>query len=273
MKKRSKAITNLLLVFLFCCLNLISITPTSQAQYSELGVLDIDDDDLTVGTDIFSDFNEDLEASQVLEDERFYRFGRFYSFNTSAGVTSYTGNRGLAYEDKHPSLGISILYFLNFRMAFGLGAEYSKHYMLIDAKTQKFSEDGGPGAIEVNMFRTFLFYRYYIDTAELGTAITYANPYFVTRAEFWNQTNKFTDHSDIPNDSGGAIGGAIGVGLEFPIKFKESYLGVEVLYHMINFKDTYDRAAYKSLDDKKGGGYDNLEGDVLTTFVSYVVSW
>ena len=36
------------------------------------------DDDLNVGGDIFTDFNEDLEASQVLEDERYYRHGRFF---------------------------------------------------------------------------------------------------------------------------------------------------------------------------------------------------
>ena len=39
------------------------------------------DSDLNVGGDIFSDFNEDLEASQVMEDERFYRYSRFFAVN------------------------------------------------------------------------------------------------------------------------------------------------------------------------------------------------
>ena len=54
------------------------------------------EDDFNVGGDIFSDFNEDLESSQVMEDERFYRYSRFFSLNLGLGVTSFTGNRGLA---------------------------------------------------------------------------------------------------------------------------------------------------------------------------------
>ncbi|MBF0360724.1 MAG: hypothetical protein HQK49_06920 [Oligoflexia bacterium] len=273
MKNNSILIHKILFIIFFSFLFsfLFLFNGPAEAQYAEMAAPDLDEDDLNISGDIFSDFNEDLEASQVLEDERFYRFGRFYSFSTAAGVTTYTGNRGNAYEDKHPSLGVSLFYFLNFRMAFGLGVEYSKHYMLIDVPTKAFDQPGGPGAVEVNMFRTFFFYRYYIDTAELGTAMTYANPFFSTRIEFWDQTDKFIDHADIPNASGGAIGAAFGIGLEFPIKFKESYLGVEALYHIVNFKDTYTQM-YRPKDGEDGG-YTDLTGNVMTTFISYVISW
>jgi len=47
------------------------------------------DDDLTIDGDIFNDFNEDLEATQVLEDERFYRYGRFFQAMIGLGTTTH----------------------------------------------------------------------------------------------------------------------------------------------------------------------------------------
>ena len=72
------------------------------------------DDDLEIGGDIFSDFNEDLDTNKVLEDERFYRYGRFFSFSLGLGTTTFTGNRGLAYDDDNPSYNFGVSYFLNF---------------------------------------------------------------------------------------------------------------------------------------------------------------
>ncbi|MBF0367273.1 MAG: hypothetical protein HQK50_16975 [Oligoflexia bacterium] len=254
--------------------SLLFLPPHAEAQYdTENGpAVDIDEDDLNTSGDIFTDYSEDIEASQVLEDERFYRYGRYYSFNISAGLTSFTGNRGIAYEDKHPSLGISLVYFMNFQMAFGLGAAYSKHYMMVNEPTKGFQLPGGAGLIEVNMFRSFFFYRYYLDTSDLGTAITYSNPYAIARAEFWNQTSKFIDQTAVPNESSGAIGAALGLGLEFPIKLRESYIGVELLYHMVNFRDAYTQL-YRPVKEGQGGGYSDLTGNIISTFLSYVVSW
>ena len=59
-------------------------------------MMDMVDDDVSVGSDIFNDFSEDLESSQVLEDERYYRYGRFFSVNLGTGVTNFTGKRGRA---------------------------------------------------------------------------------------------------------------------------------------------------------------------------------
>jgi hypothetical protein len=148
------------------------------------------DDDLAVdsGGDIFTDFSENVEEAQILEDERFYRYGRFFTFNLGFGTTGFTGNRGAAYTNNNPSYHISTTYFFDFHRAISIGVEFSKHTMFIDTPT--FGFPSPPGAIEVNMLRPFLAYRYYIDTSNLGTAITYSNPYFVGRMEYWYQTNK-----------------------------------------------------------------------------------
>lgn len=133
------------------------------------------EDDSTLGGDIFSDFNEDLEASQVLEDERYYRYGRFFSVNIGVGATTYTGNRGAAYDDNPPTYHLSVNYFLDFQNVVGLGIEYSKHTMILDTATVVLP-DGNVGAVETSMLRTFFHYKYYVDTTDLGTALHLFKP-------------------------------------------------------------------------------------------------
>lgn len=85
-------------------------------------------DEFNLNGDIFNDFNEDIEATKVLEDERFYRYGRFFSFELSFGLTTFDGNRGTAYENEPPTYGIGLHYFLNFNTSIGLGFSSSKHH-------------------------------------------------------------------------------------------------------------------------------------------------
>lgn len=264
MKKTLK----LTLLFLF----LISV---SHAQVSPTGMIDINDDDMKVGGDIFSDFNEDLDASHIIEDERFYRYGRFFSAAVSLGMTAFNGNRGLAYENEHPTFGMSLQYFQNFRSAFGLGFTFSKHHMFLADSLIAFqdfegADKSGPGFVSVNMFRVYFSYRYYMDTSNLGTAITYSNPYIIGRVEYWYQTNKFIDQPEIGDDNGGAFGFAVGGGLEFPLKLKETYLGLEMLMHSVAFFDKYT-LLYKGVTP--GTGYDDLTGYGFTTMISYITSW
>lgn len=232
------------------------------------------EDDFDVGGDIFSDFNEDLEASQVMEDERFYRYSRFFGVNIGVGFTSFTGNRGLAYTDNHPSFSLSLMYFIDFRNVFVMGFEYSKHTYFVDGFVN--GNDEQIGAVETNMLRPFFGFRYYIDTADLGTAITYSNPYFVGRLEYWYQTNIYVDNEDLSDDSGGGIGTGFGVGLEFPIEIKKTYFNVELKYHVVNFfdKNTTDfQTPDASTGNEPGNTFDNLNGDAITFFMSYNISW
>ncbi len=256
----------------FLLLLMLSLTQAF-AQSSFLADLD---DDLSVGSgaDIFTDFNEDLEESQILEDERFYRYGRFFTFNMGLGTTGFTGNRGAAYLNNDPSYHISFTYFFNFTSAIIVGIEFSKHTMFIDNPTVGFQS--APGAIAVNMLRPFVGYRYYIDTTNLGTAITYSNPYFVGRFEYWYQTNKFLDQSgpQFEDQSGGGIGSGLGLGLEFPMEIKKSYINVEFLYHQVNFFDKFTQDFKQDPNNPDSEiGYDDLGGDAYSVMLNYVSSW
>lgn len=256
-------------IIIFCYLFLL--LPTLQAQIGADGQLEISDDDLSLGNDIFNDFNEDLEATQVMEDERFYRYGRFFSFNVSVGITDFDGNRGKAFEDDHPTYGLSLYYFLDFNSSFGLGLEFSKHHMYYSYGT--FAYDEPVGVIDVSMLRTFFSYRYYVDTSDLGTAITYSNPYFIGRLEYWYVTNNFKTQTNLPNDVGGGIGLGVGFGLEFPIRLKESYINIEMVYHNVSFHDKLTQDYSPAQNNPNGPGFPDLTGGAITSMVAYVFNW
>lgn len=244
-------------------------------QESTNDIFAADDDDLNVGGDIFTDFNEDIESAKVVEDERFYRFGRFFTFNLSLGLTTFDGNRGIAYENLPPTYGISFTFFKDFQTALGLGLEMSRHSMFLPDCVQGFpcKDQGGgpPGMIDISMLRVFFSYRYYIETTNLGTAITYSNPYFIGRLEYWYQTNQYVSQSQLPRDTGGGIGFGFGGGLEFPIEIKESYWGIEALMHTVNF---FDKNTTKYQPQTPGGyGFDNLGGNAYSIMLSYIFNW
>lgn len=254
---------------------LIFIIPSVLAQDP---LMDFGEDDLNIGGDIFSDFNEDLDAARIAEDERFYRYGRFFSLIISLGTTTFTGNRGGAYEDNLPSYGLGLIYFSDFQNAFGVGVEYSQHnfflpdeVVLTDDNNTATGIGNGPGLVEVNMLRVYFSGRHYIDTSDLGTALTYSNPYFIGRLEYWYTTNKFIDQQNLDNESGGGLGVGLGMGLEFPIKIKESYINVEALWHQVNFFDK-DTQVYKAVEST-GVGFENLNGNVVSVMIGYVMNW
>lgn len=249
---------------------LVLSSPLAYAQFGGESAFSQEDDEFEVGGDIFSDFSEDVEQSHIMEDERFYRYGRFFSFQLGLGTTTFTGNRGLAYEDQDPSFNFGVSYFINFRNAVTMGIEYSQHSMFVDYKTI-LNDTNALGNIQVRMLRSFFGYRYYFDTSDLGTAITWSNPYLTCRMEYWYQKNKFMDVDNIESLTGGGIGTSFGGGLEFPVQIKESYIGLEGLYHSVNFFDKYT-ADYQSSDGNQGG-YEDLSGGVISVMVSYVLSW
>lgn len=258
---------------LYLVLFLLLPSMTALAQSTDQIMQEVEDD-LTPGGDIFSDFNEDLESAQVLEDERFYRYGRFFSVNLGGGFTTFTGNRGRAYEDNHPTFHLSTNYFLDFQSAIILGVEYSKHTMILDTEVNGFPNQGKLGAVVTDFTRVFVGYKYYIDTTDLGTAITYSNPHFIGRLEYWYQTSKFIDQKSLPKASGGGIGTGIGMGLEFPIELKKSYISVEAIYHVVNFYDKFTQD-YRQIPGNPDStyGFEDLTGNVMSLIFTYNFTW
>lgn len=230
------------------------------------------DDDLDLGGDIFSDFNDDLVMTQIQEDERFWHYGRFFSMHLGLGVTTFDGNRGLLYKEDPPEFRLGFYYFSDFRTAYGIGIHYAEHYFTIERPVFAYAQDP-LGRVDTSLLGAWFGYRHYIDTTNLGTALTYSNPHFTFRLEYWYLTNKFVDQSAFPDDTGGGLGFAAGFGLEFPVRIKESYLNLEFLTHMVNLhdKDTQD---YSPVATNPGGyGFADLGGRAYSVSVNYVLNW
>jgi len=249
---------------------------------NENDILEGFNDDLNSSNDIFSDFGEEIENKQIQEEERFYRYGRFVSFTMGLGLTTFSGNRGKAYNDNHPTFSFGIIYFADFRNAFNLGMEYSKHTMLIDSPVEINDDSENPiGAVDITFLRPFMAYRYYIDTTDLGTVITFANPYLIARLEYWYQRNKFREYNDGQMQKGGGLGLGAGGGLEIPVDLEKSFLGIQFLIHQVNLfdKDTKSFRSTPSSTDptfcetNRCYGFDNLKGIGYSFMTSYLISW
>lgn len=239
------------------------LLPCALAQFVEDFSQDLKSQDLTVGGDIFNDFNENLEAKDVLEDERFLRYGRYFAINIGLGVTDFSGNRGLAYENYPPTINFSLMAFSSFQNSFVLGLSYSKHSMYFPGVVNK---DPHPLAlVEINMFRTYIGFRYYIDTSNLNTAFTYSTPYLSMRFENWYVVNQYTDRPTLSDDSGNGLGVSFGGGLEFPIHLKRSYINYEFLAHVVNYHDRFTNLYQDTYQDLGGVGFSNV--------INYVINW
>lgn len=200
-----------------------------------------------------------------MRDERFFRYSRFFNFEISMGFTAFDGNRGSAYDNQNPSFGASVHYFMESNLTMGVGAAFSKHAMLIEEPTRGYPQEGGVGLIDVELYRFHYTIRFYIDTTNLGTAITFANPYLVGRIEYWYESNIFRDQPNIDPQKGGGLGFSGGLGLEFPIEFKEYYLGIEFLAHSLNLPDEYTQ--------KLEPLYSNLAGYAYSLMFSFTQTW
>ena len=251
------------------CLTL-SFSTSTWAQFDSQIQEEFKSDDLVLGSDIFDDFNEELEAESVLEDERFFNYGRFFTLNLGLGLTHFTGNRGLAYSNNPPTFNLGIMAFTDFQVSFLLGVSSSKHSMYFEDLVEK-DPEAPLGVVEVNMFRSYVGFRYYIDTTDLNTALTYSNPYITMRFEYWYVNNTFIDRGEIDDDTGGGTGASFGGGLEFPIQLKRSYINYEFLVHTVNFHDRLTRDYQETKNSSRG--HNDLSGLGVSSMVSYVINW
>jgi hypothetical protein len=145
--------------------------------------------------------------------------------------------------------------------------------MILDTVVNGYPEQDKIGAVVTDMTRLFTGFKYFLDTTDLGTAITYSNPYIIGRLEYWYQTNNFIDQENFEIQKGGGIGTGLGFGFEFPIELKASYLDIEFLYHVVNFFDKYTQDYRQSSEPGSTYGYSDLTGNALSVMVTYNFTW
>src|SRR5690606_15210295 len=87
-----------------------------------------------------------------------------------------------------------------------------------------------------NLFSYGAELRYYIDTKDATAPVTFAGPFvLVGVGNYMKSENDILAPDDVAKDS--SLGLSFGVGLEFPLKPRKSYLNLEAKFISVSFND------------------------------------
>lgn len=194
----------------------LGITPTATAQV-----------DTEEAYDPFSDYSEFDEASDEEADVNFFRNGRFLTVGLAVGPQTFTGGMASAYSDA-PAMGLTLSYFFDMRLAMTLGLMTSDHSTRIRTTTQNYTGNVGFSEVNLNM-------KYYLSTQNMVKGLADLNPYLVGG---FSQVTRTYSIAELQEDSRETVTATdMGLGLEVPLLSRKSFLGIQMLYHYVNFND------------------------------------
>ncbi len=207
-------------------------TPAIPAQKKE-------DSGLFDQTSPYLDYGDFSLNEEENEDTQYFQYGRFFGLSFGGGYETATGNRGKLYEPALPRFDIRVHYWFSFQFAADLGLFVANHSFL-----------DGTLNHDVKLIGYGVHLKYYFDVRDAAAPLTFANPYLSVGAGAINKTQ--TTSTQATPDIDSTISASIGGGLEFPIKYKKTYLELELLYNTQSFADT-NETIYKAVPDLTGG--------------------
>lgn len=205
----------------------------------------------------YGDFNEESEEA---ETTRFFQFGRFFGVSFGLGYEGVTGNRGRLWKPSFPGLDLRFHYWFDFQMALDLGIYTATH--TYDAKVRG-------GVNDVNITWMGFNLKYYLNTRDLSSGITFAGPFLSIGAGSYSKSESTPTNTGVGADKDAKFGFAAGAGLEFAIAPRKTYFQLEGKAHFVRFKDTQS-AAFSAPED---GGLPNLSGMLYTFTGSFLFTW
>jgi hypothetical protein len=184
----------------------------------------------------YGDFSLNEEEN---EDSQYFQYGRFFGLSFGAGYQTATGNRGKLYNPALPRFDLRVHYWFNFNFAADMGIFFANH-SFFDSNLN----------YQVKLIGYNAHLKYYFDVRDAAAPLTFANPYLIGGFGVISKTQTSSTQGTPDTDSTMSV--SAGAGLEFPISYKKTYLGLEMLYHTQSFLDT-DETRYKSVTDLSGG--------------------
>lgn len=173
----------------------------------------------------YGSFNDEAEEDA---DARFFQYGRFFGVSLGAGFQGVTGNRGRVWKGGFPLIDVKVHYWFDFNFALQMGFSTVSH---------QYEDANIRGLTDVTMTRLGVDLKYYFDTRNLAAAISFANPHIMLGIGRYAKT-EYNDTTGI-RDQDSAAGFNAGLGFEFMLKPRKSYVFVESKIHSVRFKDTY----------------------------------
>jgi hypothetical protein len=189
----------------------------------------------------YGDFNMDEDEDS---DTQYFQYGRFFGLSLGLGYESATGDRGELYQPAFPRVDIRMHYWFDFNFAMDLGIYFANHQYTVGSSTTS-----------VKLIGYGIDFKYYFETANSASAITFANPYLLIGVGAISKTQ--SSATDANPDTDSTLSVSVGAGLEFPIVYKKTYFSLEARYSTESFSDatTVDQSitTARGLTDLSGG--------------------
>lgn len=204
--------------------------PSNEDQYR---VAQMDPDE---AYDPFTDYSEFDEESDEEADINFFRNGRFLTAGVGGGIRGFTGNFADTYESG-PDFGIFLTYFFDLRLAMSLSFQTGDHGVRFQTESGGIVKDTFTGNVSITSINVDL--KYYMNTQNVTRGLADLNPYIL--GGFGNFYRTYTLTSTAGAVDGYArdstMGFDLGAGLEIPLMRKKAFLGVQAVYHYVEFRD------------------------------------
>lgn len=224
--KTTKLFSQLGLLAIMSCFGL-SFVFSNSAQAAESYLLAQTDYDEAY--DPFTDYSEFDEESDEEADINFFRNGRFFTIGLAGGMRGFTGGFGDAF-DPAPSFGIFLSYFFDLRLALSLGFQTGDHKVTFTTDNQSNTYNGNLSLTSINFDL-----KYYLNTQNVTRGLADLNPYILGGMGQFSRTYTLADLDGYSRDS--TMGFNFGAGVEIPLMRKKAYLGLQAVYHYVNFGD------------------------------------
>lgn len=204
----------------------------------------------------FTEYGEFNEASDEESDAKFFQYGRFFGVSLGLGFQFIDGYRGALWQGGFPMFDFKLHYWFDFNVALDVGFFTASQYY--DTKIQNL------GHVDINLLHVGVDIKYYFDTKNLSSAISFANPYVLLGAGSFSKTeNSVAQQSQ---DSDNSLGISAGGGFEFVISPRKTYFEIESKIHFVTYKDTYTTRFSSAGLPSLTGNFFTFSGNLLFTW-------
>jgi hypothetical protein len=207
----------------------LSLGNSALAWEAPTGVLVAQESEAGDAYDPFSDYSE-FEATEEEEaDLNFFKNGRFFTLGFIGGYRMMTETLGDIYGDAY-TVGLFLSYFFDLRFAMQMQFVSGSHAIKFNSPNTGTGVSGTASltAIGINL-------KYFINTQNVTKGLADLNPYFLGGFSQVYRTATVSGEEAFSKE--GALGFEFGGGMEFPIMRNKMYLGTQLTYQLVSFKD------------------------------------